>query len=410
MNAQANIISQKMPKEIQEVREDIQHYYVMPTTDQSLNDNAIRGMLNGLDPHCAYLDKQDLQDLTDNDQGKFSGIGIEVNMKNGLLYVMTALEGGPAQKAGMKTGDIIIRLNDIPVLGMSLESAIEQMRGPLNSIMTLTFMRGTQISVVPQTIKIQRAVIHVPSVHYKILDTTSRGFYGYIKISQFQYSTPQEVDKAIKDFQNNTLPVQGVVLDLRDNPGGLLNAAIAVADNFLDVSSKNKPIIVSTRGRYPAAIFTARATPGDKLHNVPLIILINGDSASGAEVVAGALKDNHRAILMGMKTFGKGSVQSLIPLTKDTAIKLTTALYYTPNGTSIQAEGITPDIVIQPAVITMDATSGPTNQLSEAQLSGHLTVNDIRRDRKIIQDTAQNEDYLIYQALNILKGVTLLTQ
>lgn len=394
---------------------DIQKYYVYPKTKKALFENALEGMLSGLDPHSAYLDPEEWHSLKVTTKGTFAGIGLEVTMKNGLVSVITPLQGSPAKKAGIKPNDTIIRLDGAPLVGITLRIALDKLRGPQGSTVSLDIMR--EGSSKPLKFVLTRKIIHMQSVHSKLLDNN----YGYIQLAMFQSSTPKEIVTAINTIkkqveQKNNASLQGLILDLRDNPGGLLDSAIAVADTFIDGKKDNSTLIVYTKGRGPWAKFTAYASPnGDTIPHVPMIVLINEGSASGAEIVAGALKDNHRALLLGEKTFGKGSVQTVIPLDNNSAIRLTTALYYTPNGISIQAMGITPDITVQQ--ITLNSkdfvqNAMQANNLSEADLQGHLATTTPQSatssNSNITNDnTLMAHDYQLYQALNVLKGMIL---
>lgn len=411
---------------IQHVINDVQKYYIDPVTPQSLYDNAIQGMMTGLDPHCAYLNKQDFHDLNTAIQGTFAGVGLEITMDKGIIRVIAPLEGSPAQKAHIQSGDEIIRLNRTPVLGMTLRSAINTMRGPVGSTLTLTVIHHSEQTITPpKTITLKREIIHVQSVQSSIINVTGNHAYGYIKITQFQEKTSQEIATAIASLKKTPLNNQhlsGLILDLRNNPGGLFNSAVAVANEFIDIQNKKEnnpnvilPIIVSTKGRTPQSTSVTHATKGDLIPGVPIVVLINGGSASSAEIVAGALKDNHRAILVGTKTFGKGSVQTVIPITANTAIKLTTALYYTPSGVSIQAQGIAPDIIVTPFVMQTAnnaISDSNSNQLTEADLFKHLTNSNAATSKgntlnPDINNLKLQHDSVIYQALNILKGLVL---
>lgn len=386
----------------------IKQYYIKPVKNQVLFENAIRGMLTGLDPHSAFLDSDEFKDLQATTRGEFSGLGIEVTMENGLIKVISPIDDTPAEKAGIKAGDLIVRLDNTPVKGLTLRDAVNKMRGKKGTSIQLIILRKG--ATAPITYKVTRAKIAVRSVKSRIIQKK----YGYIRISHFQSLTGRDIKKAVKTLRKKAGGhLRGIVLDLRNNPGGLLDAAIETSDAFIHNDQKNKEeLIVYTKGRVPGADFTAIATPGDILNNAPIIVLINGGSASGSEIVAGALKDNKRAILLGTKSFGKGSVQTILPLGQSSGIKLTTSLYYTPSGQSIQAKGITPDIVVENIKIPAPKKN-QIDALTEAHLSGHLKNTGSVKDRGKKAKNAKNKslihkDYQLYHALNLLKGMTVL--
>jgi len=305
---------------------------VEEVSDESLFDDAIRGMLTGLDPHSNYLDAEDYKDLKTATSGEFTGLGIEVTMQNGLIKVISPIDGTPAEKAGVKAGDLIVRLNESPVKGMSLREAVNNMRGKKGSSIVLTIAREGERE--PVEIKIVRDTIHIKSVKSRLF----KHDIAYVRISHFQSPTPKDFLKEIRKLQKKTNgKLSGLIIDLRNNPGGLLDAAIQVSDAFIHNDKRgDDELIVYTKGRLPGSEFRASANPGDILNGKPIVVLINEGSASGSEIVAGALQDNNRAILLGTKSFGKGSVQTVLPLDDSRAVKLTTALYYTPSGRSIQ--------------------------------------------------------------------------
>ncbi len=394
---------------------EIKKYYVKPVDDKELFDNAIRGMLSGLDPHSAYLDEDSLKDLQTTTSGEFGGLGIEVTLEDGVIRVITPLADTPAEKVGMKAGDYIIKIGSKPVHGITLKEAVELMRGKIGSTLNLTVLRKGENK--PLNFSLIREKILIKSVKSKLLDNN----YGYIRLTQFQAMTGEDMEKAIAKFKqqaNGTL--KGLILDLRNNPGGLLDSAIQVSDAFIDASKNGKPeMIVYTQGRLPGSKFTALANPGDILNNAPLVVLINNGSASASEIVAGALKDNKRAIIIGTQSFGKGSVQTVLPLDDKRGIKLTTALYYTPSGISIQAKGITPDIMVEEIAVPKTKTQESSFAgFSEADLTGHLINKSVDEGDAIISETkstqAKNddenllhEDYQLYAALTILKGLAV---
>jgi carboxyl-terminal processing protease len=340
-----------------DVFEKIRSDYVEPVSDEKLIESAINGMLTSLDPHSSYLNPKDWEDMQVQTKGEFGGLGIEVTMEDGVIKVVSPIDGTPAAKAGIQPSDLIVQIDGKPILGMTLSEAVDKMRGPVNSKIVLTIRRGKQP---PFDVTLARAIIKIESVHGQLIDNV-----GYIRITSFSEQTTgglQDTLAKIKSQAGGKL--QGLVLDLRNNPGGLLDQAIGVSDAFID-----KGEIVSTRGRDPSQAQRYNAQPGDLLDGLPLVVLINGGSASASEIVAGALQDHHRAVLLGTRSFGKGSVQTIIPIPGHGAIRLTTARYYTPSGRSIQAKGIEPDIVVEQA--KLEVIAGPQFR-SEAELPGAL--------------------------------------
>jgi carboxyl-terminal processing protease len=339
-----------------EVFERVRSSYVEPVKDDQLVENAINGMLSGLDPHSSYMNAKDYADMQIQTKGEFGGLGIEVTMQDGLIKVVSPMDDTPAAKAGIQPGDLISHIDGVPVLGLTLNQAVDKMRGEVGSSITVSVIRGSQD---PFDVTMKRSVITLKSVRWEMEPNN----IGYVRITSFSEQTDSGLKtalSAIKAASKGNLT--GVVLDLRNNPGGLLDQAIAVSDDFLD-----KGEIVSTRGRNPDDGQRWNAEAGDLLDGKPLIVLINGGSASASEIVSGALQDHHRAILMGTKSFGKGSVQSIIPIPNHGAIRLTTARYYTPSGRSIQAKGIDPDIQVEPAKIeTVDDTARHESDLPGA--------------------------------------------
>ncbi|MCW8408406.1 S41 family peptidase [Legionella sp. PATHC035] len=387
---------------------EIKKYYVKPVDDKELFDNAIRGMLNGLDPHSSYLDEEEFKELQTSTSGEFGGLGLEVTMEDGVVKVVTPLVDTPAFKAGIKSGDYIIKLGKESVQGLSLKDAVNLMRGKAGSTIQLTVLRkGVNKAL---TFDLVREVIQIKSVQSKLLAPG----YGYIRLTQFQALTGKDMLQAIDRLkQQSGGDLKGLVLDLRNNPGGLLDSAIQVSDAFLGKDKSGKPeTIVSTKGRLPGSDFTALSKGIDVLHNAPMVVLINNGSASAAEIVAGALKDNKRAVILGTTSFGKGSVQTVLPLDDKTGIKLTTALYYTPSGTSIQAKGIVPDIVVNEMEIPKTAAKpSDLTGFSEANLNGHL-INKNNEENKAKTAKAQiddlmHNDYQLYAALTVLEGMSL---
>lgn len=382
-----------------EVLDRIKTAYVEPIDDKTLLENAIKGMLGNLDPHSAYLEPEDFRELQESTSGEFGGLGIEVGQEDGMIRVISPIDDTPAARAGIEAGDLISRIDGQPTKGWTLLQAVEKMRGTPGSKITLTLIRDAGK---PFDVELERAVIKVRSVRRELLDQG----YGYLRITQFQIDTGKEVGKALARLQkDNGGRLDGLVLDLRNNPGGVLQSAVEVADHFLD-----KGLIVYTKGRIANSELRFSADPADASAGVPLVVLINGGSASASEIVAGALQDHKRAVLMGTDSFGKGSVQTVLPLTNERALKLTTALYYTPSGRSIQAQGIVPDIVVERARLTRDqAASGP---VKEADLPGHLGNGNGGADRPSGSKPApasrpQDDDYQLAQALNLLKGLNI---
>ena len=389
-----------------EVFAKVKNDYVEDVDDRKLLESAIRGMLEGLDPHSAYLDKEAYEELQQGTSGEFGGLGIEVGMKDGFIKVISPIDDTPAQRAGIKAGDLIIRLDDTPVKGMSLNDAVKLMRGEPKTDITLTVVREGEKK--PLKITITRDIITVKSVRYRTLEP---GF-GYLRVSHFQTHTPDDVQRELqKLIAENNNKLKGMILDLRNNPGGILSAAVAISDFFLE-----KGLIVYTEGRVKDSKLKFNATPVDILDNAPIVVLVNGGSASASEIVAGALQDHKRAVIMGQQTFGKGSVQTILPMANDAALKLTTARYYTPSGRSIQAEGITPDIIIDK--LKVENIDNEISTVKEADLSRHL-INEKATEQADLEekksDTKKSNDkplsvtdHALYEALNVLKGLAIL--
>lgn len=378
----------------------IKSYYVDQVSDKRLLEYAIRGMFYGLDPHSVYLDKKELEDFESGTQGEYSGIGIEISFKDGALVVVSPIDDTPADRAGILAEDIIVRINDVLVRDISLEDASRLLRGDQDSKVTLTILRENFNE--PIELSLVREVIKSQSVHGRILEPN----FGYVRISQFQARTTKSLVKELEKMsRENGGNLFGLILDLRNNPGGLLYSAIEVADLFLE-----KGDIVQVRGNTDKRREVFSATFGDVLSGAPLVLLVNAGSASASEVVAGALQDNNRAILFGEETFGKGSVQETIPLLNGGAVKLTTARYYTPSGTSIQAKGIIPDIVL-PRVLVSKTDVESDRYIHERNLNRHLkaqqSTGNTETDRKEHNLTVDIRDYAITQALNTLKAMAL---
>ena len=424
-------------RSLSEVFGRIKSDYVEPVSDKKLITDAITGMLNGLDPHSAYLDADAFKELQEGTHGEFGGLGIEVGMEDGVVKVISPIEDTPAYRAGIKSGDLIIKLDDTLVKGLTLNDAVKRMRGKPGTRIILTILRKD----VPKPIEITlvRAVIKVQSVKSKLLESG----YGFVRITQFQELTAENLATALGNLvKQNQGPLKGLVLDLRNDPGGLLTAAVGVSAAFLPRDA----LVVYTDGRTDDSRMRLTANPENYLRSngshddflqklpesiktVPMVVLVNSGSASASEIVAGALQDHKRAVIMGTQSFGKGSVQTILPLGNNTAIKLTTARYYTPNGRSIQAKGIEPDIVVEdPATAGHDSS---IFRLREADLEHHL-INDKTPDQKsdstdksdknTLQppDTKDDDtrsaptefgspsDYQLNQAINLLKGINIL--
>ena len=417
-------------RQFAEVFGRIKSDYVEPVSDKQLITLAINGMLTGLDPHSAYLDAEAYRDLQAGTQGEFGGLGIEVSMEDGLVKVISPIEDTPAFQAGLKTGDLILKIDDTLVKGMSLNDAVDRMRGKPGSTVTLTVLRKNEAK--PLIFRIVRAVIKVKSVKSKVVEPG----YAFVRITQFQEHTGESLAAALEEMAKQG-ELKGVVLDLRNDPGGLLTSAVGVASTFLPKDA----LVVYTEGRTEDAKMRLTANPGDYLRGaskgdylvnlppiikrVPMVVLVNGGSASASEIVAGALQDNKRAVIMGTQTFGKGSVQTILQLGNGTAIKLTTARYYTPAGRSIQAKGIVPDIVVEdPSTASQDAALN----LRESDLEHHL-ANDRQPDKgtpapKILPlpktlpkpaggkqepiEFGSKNDYQLNQAITLLKGMSIM--
>jgi carboxyl-terminal processing protease len=407
--------------------------YVEPVEDKKLINEALTGMLQGLDPHSSFMDAEGYKDLQAGTQGQFGGLGIEVAMEDGLVKVVTPIEDSPAYKAGLKSGDLIMKLDDTQVRGLTLNDAVKKMRGVPDTKITLTVLRKNEPK--PLTFNLTRAIIKSQSVKNKYIEKD----YGYVRITQFQEHTGEDLAKALKSLQaQNKGPFKGFVLDLRNNPGGLLDAAVGVSAAFLP---KDK-LVVYTEGRVADSKMRLSANPQDYARrgksdylkdvpsdykNVPMVVLVNSGSASASEIVAGALQDHKRATILGVQSFGKGSVQTILPMNNGSAIKLTTARYFTPNGRSIQAKGIVPDINVEDGF-------DPSNNLHEADLGKHLsnptdanagkksTEKDLAKEaakdaaaakaneKKYAEqkgpiEPASKDDIQFVQAMNVLKGL-----
>ena len=384
-----------------EVLDRIKKSYVEEVDDKTLLENAIKGMLSELDPHSAYLQPKEYSKLQVNTSGEFGGLGIEVGMENGFIKVISPIDDTPAHKAGIKSGDLIIKLDSTLVKGLTLSEAVNKMRGKPGTEIILTIIREQAHK--PLEISVTRAAIKVKSVRYRTLE---EGFV-YLRIAQFQVNTGSDLKYAFDKLFSENKELKGIILDLRNNPGGVLHAAVDVTNAFID-----EGLIVYTKGRREDSELKFSANSESISVDTPLIILVNGGSASASEIVAGALQDHKRAILLGTQTFGKGSVQTVLPLPNDRAIKLTTARYYTPNGRTIQAKGIKPDIIVDAAKLTK---INHKKAFKESDLEGHLknedkvkTANQDNGTSKTDSLSLLNEDYQLHEAFQLLKGLSIL--
>ncbi|NMG14769.1 S41 family peptidase [Aromatoleum bremense] len=404
----------------------IKQGYVEPVEDKKLINHAISGMLSGLDPHSAYLDVEAYKELQVGTHGEFGGLGIEVGMEDGFVKVISPIEDTPAFRSGVKAGDLIVKLDETPVKGMTLSDAVKRMRGKPKTDITLTIVRKGEDR--PVVVTLTREVIKVQSVKSKMVEPG----YGYLRVAQFQENTSQAVAEHLAKLAKEG-DMKGLVLDLRNDPGGLLHGAVGVASAFLPANA----LVVSTDGRTDDAKREYRARADDYLRGsredflkdlpagartLPMVVLVNAGSASASEIVAGALQDHRRAVVMGTQTFGKGSVQTILPLNSNTAIKLTTARYYTPSGRSIQAKGIEPDIIVE------ETANGSSRRLREADLERHLgndrdpeaepkkadepkagdqSPADDEAEALPRPELASKDDYQLNQAINLLKGLQI---
>lgn len=401
-----------------EIFSRIKKDYVEPVEDKKLLEGAINGMLTSLDPHSSYLNKEAFAELNENTQGAFGGLGMEVGMEDGVVRVTAPIEDSPAFKSGVKPGDLIIKIDDTAVRGLTLEQAVKRLRGEPGTKVQLTILRKGETR--PLLLTLTRAIIQIKSVKFQLAEPD----YGYIRITQFQEHTVQDLVTALQTlYKDNKAPLKGLVLDLRNDPGGLLRSAVGVSAAFLPRDA----LVVSIEGRRAESKTRLHASdeadpPGLKssplsalppaVKNLPVVVLINGGSASASEIVAGALQDHKRAIVVGTQSFGKGSVQTVLPLNNDRALKLTTALYFTPKGRSIQAQGIIPDVEVRRAKLTREQDA---ETFKEADLAGHLGNGNGGQDKpsgKKGEDKPrlQDDDYQLSQALNLLKGLNVARQ
>jgi len=402
--------------------EAVRQLYVDDVSDEEILAHAVRGMLQGLDPHSTYLDEKDLKGLMTHTKGEFTGVGMEVTMKDGIIIVVSPIDDSPAYKAGVKPGDMIVRINGKAVRSMSLSQAVMIMRGKAGTKVNITVVRAGEKK--PLNLTLTRAKIELKSVRSKLIEQ----HYGYIRISNFGDKTNTAARAALKQLQQDSKnQLYGIVLDLRNNPGGLLKASVEISDIFLDANAVgHDKKVVFTKGRVKSMRMEGKVDEPDLTGGVPVVVLINGGSASASEIVAGALQDHKRAVVMGVRSFGKGSVQTVLPLRdKKTALKLTTARYYTPSGRSIQAKGIEPDVVVEALNIPKDAKPEQNFLVRESALNGRLEAEKtvgkgkpdpaLQQDSKLIQDLLEKnddtaakkqnlyEDYQLHRAVSLLK-------
>jgi carboxyl-terminal processing protease len=384
-----------------DVFERVRRDYVEEVSDKKLIESAINGMLTSLDPHSGYMDDKSFKEMQVQTKGEFGGLGIEVTMENGLVKVVSPIDDTPAFKAGVKAGDYISQIDDEQVMGLTLSDAVEKMRGSVGSNIKITILREGLKE--PLDINITRDLIKIKSVRFH-----KEGDIGYVRVTSFSEQTTENMVKAIETLDADIKDMKGLVLDLRNNPGGLLDQAVSVSDTFLQSGE-----IVSTRDRNPNDTQRFTANAGDVLNGRPMVVLINEGSASASEIVAGALKDHKRAIIMGIKSFGKGSVQTVIPLKQHGAMRLTTSRYYTPAGISIQGTGIKPDIEVKAARIEDIETKGKIR--SEADLRGSLSNEQLKKNAEMAKTPADlfkqsedsKQDYQLARALDLLRGLAI---
>jgi carboxyl-terminal processing protease len=378
-----------------DVFNQIRQGYVESVPDSKLFEMAVQGMLSGLDPHSVFLEEKAYDSLQENTQGEFSGLGIEIGQDRGYITIIAPIDGSPAEAAGLEAGDVILKIDGESIRDLPVDRSVDLMRGPTGSEVLLTIgRRGTQD---PFDVTVIRDIIKVPSVRSRAL---MKG-YLWLRAAQFQKDTGNEAIAVLQEALAEG-DLKGVVLDLRNNPGGVLGASVDMAGALLDGG-----LVVYTEGRHPQAAERFEASPGDMLDDLPIVVLINGGSASASEIVAGALQDRRRAIIMGTRSFGKGSVQTILPVTETRAVKLTTALYYTPNGRSIQAEGIVPDIVVERAEVKSVESARRTKESDlQGSLSGGDPVDTEAESESLTE--LRNSDNQLYEALTLLRGINLL--
>lgn len=380
-----------------DVFNQIRQGYVESVPDSKLFELAVQGMLSGLDPHSVFLKEKAFDSLQETTKGEFSGLGIEIGQDRGYVTIIAPIDGSPAEAAGLEAGDVILKIDGESTRDLPVNKSVELMRGPTGSEVLLTI--GRRGVADPFDVSVIRDIIKVPSVRSREL---MEG-YLWLRASQFQRDTGQEAIAKIESALSEG-PLAGIVLDLRNNPGGVLGASVDMAGAFLDGG-----LVVYTEGRHPQSKDRFEATPGDMIKEVPIVVLINGGSASASEIVAGALQDRRRAVIMGTRSFGKGSVQTILPVTDTRAVKLTTALYYTPNGRSIQAEGIVPDIVVERAEVKSVESNRRTKEADlQGSLSGGDPADNLSESEALTE--LRNSDNQLYEALTLLRGINLLSR
>ena len=371
----------------------IRRGYVEEVTDAELFEMAVKGMLTNLDPHSAYLTDDDYENLQESTDGQFTGLGIEIGYRGGFIAIVTPIDGSPAIEAGLQAGDVILKIDGVSTQGMSTSESSTYMRGAKGTEVTLEIGRAGESQ--PFDVVVTRGVIEVPSVRTRELDDG----YWVIRVSRFQRDSGAEVTAALESALSEG-EVRGIVLDVRNNPGGVMNASVEMAGNFLDGG-----LVVYTQGRHPDSVNTFNAEAGEVIPGVPLVVLVNGGSASASEIVAGALQDRGRGVIMGTQSFGKGSVQTVLPVSESKALKLTTSLYYTPSGRSIQQDGIVPDVVVERARLT---SLEQGRRLREADLNGSLVNEGIEQEVETeVIASLREEDNQLYEAFTLLKGINV---
>ena len=371
----------------------IRRGYVEEVTDAELFEMAVKGMLTNLDPHSAYLTDDDYENLQESTDGQFTGLGIEIGYRGGFIAIVTPIDGSPAIEAGLQAGDVILKIDGTSTQGMSTSESSTYMRGAKGTEVTLEIGRAGESQ--PFDVVVTRGVIEVPSVRTRELDDG----YWVIRVSRFQRDSGAEVTSALTSALSEG-EVRGIVLDVRNNPGGVMNASVEMAGNFLDGG-----LVVYTQGRHPDSVNTFNAEAGEVIPGVPLVVLVNGGSASASEIVAGALQDRGRAVIMGTQSFGKGSVQTVLPVSESKALKLTTSLYYTPSGRSIQQDGIVPDVVVERARLT---SLEQGQRLREADLNGSLVNEGVEQEVETeVIASLREEDNQLYEAFTLLKGINV---
>ena len=371
----------------------IRRGYVEEVTDAELFEMAVKGMLTNLDPHSAYLTDDDYENLQESTDGQFTGLGIEIGYRGGFIAIVTPIDGSPAIEAGLQAGDVILKIDGTSTQGMSTSESSTYMRGAKGTEVTLEIGRAGESQ--PFDVVVTRGVIEVPSVRTRELDNG----YWVIRVSRFQRDSGAEVTAALESALSEG-EVRGIVLDVRNNPGGVMNASVEMAGNFLDGG-----LVVYTQGRHPDSVNTFNAEAGEVIPGVPLVVLVNGGSASASEIVAGALQDRGRGVIMGTQSFGKGSVQTVLPVSESKALKLTTSLYYTPSGRSIQQDGIVPDVVVERARLT---SLEQGRRLREADLNGSLVNEGIEQEVETeVIASLREEDNQLYEAFTLLKGINV---